>query len=703
MYRKMLFTVLSMFIVAAGVANAGSASSLANQQFPIGIFWPPSPAQMTDASYADISAMHANFIVGGNGVSDFASNALALTYAANNGLKILVDDSRLAWQEKSITQEATGHGFFVSNSTSLGQTFRTPAGTGWGLNTVQLYIDKLNWPAGFTITLSLYDSPAKQQLIAKDAITAPVSTYYPVFNLHTAIQSDREYYWELTSDNPTPIGWVTTSSGDVYDHGQAYRNGVAQAFDFWFRIGFSQRTYQDGTQPPAATIDEIANYYREKNAVKGYHVLDEPSALQMTSIQNTIRRIKATDPDHMSFVNLLPSYASLAQLGLDQKTGEYVTDQVSLGQTFTTKKGQTYIDSVQWWIDKGTWGAGEALQLKLWDSPAKTSLIAQDTISVPDSEWQQFHLNTAVKENTMYYMELTHNGGGDKSIGWVIRSNTNDNWYNDGSAYINGVEIAADFWFTINQNIVGGSYEDYVYRWMYTEPDVLAFDHYPYLANGQFRSDYYANLEVIRRQAKLGNRDFWSYIQSVGVNGVWRAPSESEMRYQIYSNLAYGAKGYIYFTYMTPESSGGESFNNGIILPNGMKNASFTWAQNVNEEVQNLGGTLMKLKSTAVYHSGSSLPASTVQLPAAFMFQPNNKTLPLLISSFEHDEGDIYVMVVNKNTASAQTVSFSIAPAIVDVKEVSKTNGQLSATNFAAGSLTINLAAGEGKLYKVQK
>jgi len=315
MYRKIWFAVLSLFIVAGGVANAGPSNN-PDQQFPIGIFWPPSPAQTTNASYADISAMHANFIIGGNGVSDVSSNASALTYAGNNGLRLLVDDTRLAWQTKFINQEATGHGFFVSNSTSLGQTFRTPAGTGWGLNTVQLYIDKTNWPSGFTITLSLYNSPSKQQLIAQDSITAPVSTYYPLFNLHTAIQSDKEYYWELTSNSPTPIGWVTTSSSNAYDHGQAYRDGVPQPVDFWFRLDFAQRTYQDGTQPSAVVIDEIANHYQGKNAVKGYHVLDEPSALQMTRIQNTSRRLKAIDPDATTFVNPIAKLCYLRSAGL---------------------------------------------------------------------------------------------------------------------------------------------------------------------------------------------------------------------------------------------------------------------------------------------------------------------------------------------------------------------------------------------------
>lgn len=696
--------MLAVFLLTLGLGSSGMAYSPAIQPFPIGIFWPPSPADTTNGNYADIAAMNANFIVGGNGVSDFASNDLALTYATNNGLTLLVDDSRLAWRNQLLSQNTAGHGLFVSSTSSLGQTFKTPAGTGWGLNTVKLYIDKLNWPAGTTLTLRLYDSPSKNNLIASNSITGPVSTYYPTFNMYTVIQSNTTYYAELTSNSSNQVGWVVTSSGNVYTDGQAYNNGIAQSVDLWFEFDFAQRAYNDGNKPAASVVDDITNYYKNKSALQGYHVLDEPSALQMTRIQDTIRRMKTVDPNHMGFVNLFPNYASASQLGLNQQTGEYVTSSYSLGQSFKTKPGQTMIDTVQWWMDKNTWGSGEQLTLKLWNSSAKTTLVAEKTLTTPTTEWPTFQLNAAVTGNTSYFMELTHNGGGNDSVGWVIRSNTNDDWYNDGSAYLNGNAIAADFWFTINQNIIGGSYEDYVYRWMYTDPDVLVFDHYPYMADGSFRSDYYANLEVIRRQALLGGSDFWSYIQSVGVTGAWRAPSESEMRYQVYSNLAYGAKGLIYFTYWTPASSGGESFNNGIILPNGTKNSSYTWAQTINAGVQQLGGTLMDLSSIAAYHSGGSLPSMATALPSTFFWQPNNSALPLLIGYFEDGAGDKYVMVVNKDTQNAQTASFTILNGAAGVKEVSKTNGQLVNTNYQSGTgqMSAAFAAGEGQLFKLQ-
>ncbi|MFD0960630.1 hypothetical protein [Paenibacillus chungangensis] len=703
MRSKFIMSLLAVALLSVGSSGIGMAYSPAIQPFPIGIFWPPSPADTTNANYTDIAGMNANFIVGGNGVSDYTANDAALGYAATHGLTLLADDSRLAWRNMSVDQHATGHGLFVSSSVTLGQTFKTPQGTGWGLNTISMYIDKLNWPAGTALTLTLYDSPAKQNVLASDTLTGPVPTYYPTFQLHVPVSSDTSYYFELSSDQPSGVGWVVTSSADVYGDGRAYRAGVAQHTDFWFELGFAQRAYNDGNQPGNSDIDQIASHYRTHAALQGYHVLDEPSVLQMTRIQDTIRRLKNGDPDHMSFVNLFPNYASASQLGLNQMTGEYVSSSVPLGQAFRTKQGQTHIDTVQWWIDKNTWGAGEALTLSLWDSNAKTSLIAQHTLTTPTTEWPQFQLNAQVSGNTEYYMELTHNGGGNNSVGWVVRANTGDDWYNDGAAYIAGNAIDADFWFTLNQNIVGGSYEDYVYRWMYTEPDVLVFDHYPYLANGAFRSDYYANLEVIRRQADLGGVDFWSYIQSVGVSGAWRVPSESEMRYQVYSNLAYGAKGYIYFTYWTPESSGGESFNNGIILPDGTKNSSYTWAQQLNADVMNLGDVLMGLHSEAVYHAGG-VPTAATSLPSSFFWQPDNSAIPLLLGYFQDDAGNDYCLVVNKNTSQSQHMAFTISTSYATVQEISKATGQPASTNYDAGtgSMSTNFQPGEGKLFLLQ-
>jgi hypothetical protein len=702
--KKRFFGLLAAALLTVCHPAGAAAYSPPISPFPIGIFWPPGPSETTDARYAEIANMNANLIIGSNNISTPALNDIALFHAYNNGLRLIVDDRRFVWRDFLLDQTSTGFGFNVSTASSIGQTFTAPLGSGIALNTIELFIDKDNWPAGVTLTLSLYTSPAKTTLLATDSITGPPDTYFPNFRVYKYLTPGASYYFELTSDSATPVGWVVTSNADVYAGGQSYINGTPHGgFDLWFRMPFSQKVHEDGGAPDIADIDAIAAYYGGKNGLQGYHLYDEPSVHEMTRLQQTSERLKLGDPNHMSFVNLFPTYASAAQLGVDQFSGEFVNVSQRLGQTFRTKSWQTSIDTVQLWIDNGTWGSGEALTLSLWDSPSKTNLIAQHTISSkPANNWPQFHLSASVSPNTDYYMELTHNGGGDGQIGWVVRSHTNSDWYLHGTGYVNGAPIAADFWFTVNQNIQGGTYEDYVYRWTQTNPDVLVFDHYPFLVGGGMTNSYYTNLEIIRRQALAARIDFWAYIQAVGINGYYRTPSQSDMRYQIYTNLAYGAKGYIYFTYWTPASSGGETFENGLLLPDGTRNVSYDWAKDLNAEVLNLGPTLMSLTSEAVYHSGG-LPEPTVTaLPSGFFWQPTDASAPLVIGYFKNASGRKYVMVVNRSVTQPRTVTFQLGPSKPsDVKEISKTTGAEVSTDYNAstGTLTVSFLPGEGRLF----
>ncbi|QTH45319.1 hypothetical protein J4772_13450 [Cohnella sp. LGH] len=665
--------------------------------FPIGVYWSPDSEHTTDARYQEIKEMNANVVFASNGVDTLDEVDTALTHAANNGLVVIASDLRLAWRTNVLSQTIQGSTVFVRNNNPIGQTFKTPSGTGWGLNTVEFGIDKTFWPSGTTLTLSIYDSPSKTTLIGSDSITGSGSTDFPVFGIYKTINSNSTYYMELTSNSPNN---VAIRLGNAYADGQMYENGVATAQDLYFKVSFSQLVYNDGGKPSNTEIDDVANHFTTKAAFQGYNIYDEPSAAIMTRIQDTMMRLRQTDPNHMTFVNLFPTYAAPEQLGLTEQTGAYVTSAQPLGQTFKTKPNQTTISTIQMWIDDTQWSANEELNLSLWNSPSKTSLIAQKTLNGASNNWVTFTLNASVSPDTSYYFELTHNGGGNNSVGWVIHSLIGDNWTNDGTAYVAGTPMNADFWFTINQNIQGGTYEDYVYRWVSKLPDVLVFDHYPFRIGGGITSDYYSNLEIIRRQALAGGVDFWSFIQSIGINGYLRVPNEAEMRYQIYTNLAYGAKGYIYFTYWTPWSGGTEAFHDGLILPDGTKNTSYTWAQTLNAEVLQLGPKLMSLTSQAVYHTGT-LPNSTTALPASFFMQPTGTAEPLVFGYFTDDSGRKYVMVTNRDITNSRTVSFSFSPLPSTVKEISKVNGNEVATDYnnTTGQMSATFAPGEGKLF----
>ncbi|MBP1989460.1 FIMAH domain-containing protein [Paenibacillus eucommiae] len=660
--------------------------------FPIGLFWPPGPADTTQARYEEMREMNANFFIGNNSVTQPHLNDAALNLAAANDFKIIVNDDRFAFDDYKLSQAAAGGTLSVSNTQSLGQTFTFPvSGNGWYLWDVKLDFDQAPWPVGTTATLSVYDSPAKQTLYKSTTISSPEH----IFNLRLIpVTGQTSYYMELTSNSTDPIS-LSASTNDSYPEGQAYVNGTAQNVDAAFDIIYAQLVYSDGARnrPSDTNLDGIAGDYKNYEATKGYYLLDEPDIFKMAKLQEAARRLKMNDPNHMVFVNLYPNYASDEQLGLDVYTTGQLTSTQPLGQTIQTEQDQTHISTVQVWLDHQTWGAGETVTLKLWDSPAKGNLIASAQRTESATDWPQFHLNANVQADTTYYMELALSGTGS-SIDGVVRSNTGHNWVNDGTAYAAGTPIDADLWFTIDQDIQGGTYEDYVYRWASKKPDVLSFDHYPFSRWGGMSEDYFANLEVIRRQALLAGIDFWSYIQSVQSTGL-RMPTESEMRFQIYTNLAYGAKGYMFYTYFQPEGH-----TNAIILGDGTRNTSYYWAKNINAEVQFLGTTLKSLTSEAVYQTGT-LPDSTTAVPDDFFWQPADSSKPATIGYFSNQAGRKYVMVVNRDSEHAQTLSFDLSPKPASVKEVSKTTGQEVDTNYnpATGALSASFAPGEGRLY----
>lgn len=704
MFAKLAAGLLTLTLLTGTLwSGALPQAAASGTEFPIGIFYPPPPAETTLAKYQQIKDMNANLIVGASVINTPETNDAALAIADSLGLKFLVDDYRFHWRSEMVQQPVYNHGYFVSNTNRLGQTFRTPAGSGWYLSYAQLKIDPGTWGSGTTLTLRIYDSPARTTMLGSASIAGPQTVYDHGFGFGIPLAANTTYYMELTSNSATHVGWVTANTANPYANGTFYQNGTADpGTDLMFYLSFSQQAYNDRSSPNDTDVDWVANYYKTKSGILGYNLYDEPGATLFNRVAAVRERLRSIDPGRMAFVNLFPNVATDALLKVNAVSGEFSRPASVLGQSFTTAAGQTAINTIQLWIDHLQWGSGEALTLRLWNSPSKTSLIAQTTLTGSSTNWPVFTLNAAVSANTSYYWELTHNGGGDQSIGWVVRTEDGLKLVKNGTGtgYVNGTAISSDFWFVVNQQIQGGSYEDYVYRWTLQKPDIMAFDHYPFKADGTMTTNYYDNLEIIRKQSLLAGLDFWSYIQSVGITGHLRKPSQNDLRYQIYTNLAYGAKGYIYFTYRTPGiEASGEPFHSGLILPDGTTNDTYGYATTLNAEVLKLGPTLLGLKSQAVYHTGT-LPASTTAVPSGFFWQPST-SLPSVIGSFTNSSGRKYVMVVNRDEANSRTLSFTLPGKPSTVTEVSKSTGLEVSTSYNAttGAISASFAPGEGKLY----
>ncbi|MCQ6557296.1 hypothetical protein [Paenibacillus mendelii] len=482
----------------------------------------------------------------------------------------------------------------------------------------------------------------------------------------------------------------------VMDFAEAHDLKVMM-FDERFNYQFTNNSNPLSEEVLAAPQD-IVNHYKGRPGLLGYNIIDEPTGYEsIDNVAQVQELFRTYDPEHMTFVNLTGYWDNYNHTGYTKEiSGDYARPDSLLGQTFRTQPDEKQITSIQIWLDFNQFKDDERLTMNIWDSSGKKKLIDSSTITAEAAKvFTTFNFDAKVKGNTDYYWEIVHEGGGDSSVGWIVRSKDGENWYPQGTGSVNGTPFNGDFFFFVNSSF----YENYVSQWASKNPDMLSFDTYPFSINGGIEQHTYRTLEIVRRQALKHNLDLWSYMQSVGIDAL-REPDEGEMRYNLYTHLAYGVKGIIYFTYGTPPIPG---FHDGLLNSNNEITDKYYYAQQNNADLLQLGETLTQLTSLAVYHTGSTIPEATNRLPAKSAVQPADNNEPYIISYFEHQNGDPYVMIVNRDYDNASEGTFTFKHKPKWIQEISKENGEAVDTDYVrnTGTLTLSFKEGEGILLKL--
>ena len=243
------------------------------------------------------------------------------------------------------------------------------------------------------------------------------------------------------------------------------------------------------------------------------------------------------------------------------------------------------------------------------------------------------------------------------------------------------------------------TYETYVERFVNeVDVDVLSMDHYPHMAPGRDTRDRYCeNLKVLRAVSLEHDIPFWNFFNTMPF-GSHRDPTESQLRWQIYTSLAYGAKGVLYFCYWTPK---GKEFPKGgaIITAEGRLTRHYDQAKRINSAIKNLGPTLMQLTSTDIIRiTYQDEPSALLKGSPIRSLTPDE----YLIGVFKHADGRRAVLLNNyrHDYTTWPTVEFDVDAA--QVMEVSQQDGQISPViddSPAMPGLQISLDAGEGRLF----
>lgn len=242
------------------------------------------------------------------------------------------------------------------------------------------------------------------------------------------------------------------------------------------------------------------------------------------------------------------------------------------------------------------------------------------------------------------------------------------------------------------------AYEKYIDAFFASQefkPRVLCFDHYPLLKTefGGFRKDYYSNLEIIRKKSLEYKVPFWMIVISSG-HESYKKPTFEEISFQVYSALAYGAKGIGYYLYSKSWQHVGYT---SWILEDNVDNSNvadslhgplFVPVQKLNENVQTLGKILTNLKTVEVIHTSDYPNKQKDMTRSLFKSNQDNSLIKQIVNTGESNIDPKLLIGVFEEKNNSASIGRYLLVVNKDVKENS---------NF---TITLNNIS---KIYKIDK
>jgi hypothetical protein len=148
------------------------------------------------------------------------------------------------------------------------------------------------------------------------------------------------------------------------------------------------------------------------------------------------------------------------------------------------------------------------------------------------------------------------------------------------------------------------------------KPALISYDHYQFTVKGD-TENYFLNLALIRRAAREAGLPFLNIVQACTWTPSMRVPTGDEMRYLVYTTLAYGAQGISYYVYSCAGHTGG------IALADGTPTPLYDALKILNRDFVAVASELQGLQSIGVYHRGVKPPGTEpVPADAAFVLDP---------------------------------------------------------------------------------
>jgi len=243
-------------------------------------------------------------------------------------------------------------------------------------------------------------------------------------------------------------------------------------------------------------------------------------------------------------------------------------------------------------------------------------------------------------------------------------------------------------------------YREHLKRFVETvKPDLISYDHYHFLkpdkgGNKVDGGQYFLNLALIRMAAIEAGKPFLNIIQANTIEKSWRLPNADELRFLVFTTMAYGGRGISYFTYWGPTNYGG-------LYQDGQSSPLLSPVVTLNREIAKFGPALMQLDSTGVYHTGK-LPYGTQAIPSNAPVQILGSG-DFVLGLFGKSGITTAFMVVNRDYTKESRGTLRLARRGGVLEELDRRTGQWakSVRPNRDSDFEVDLNPGDGRLFRI--
>lgn len=226
------------------------------------------------------------------------------------------------------------------------------------------------------------------------------------------------------------------------------------------------------------------------------------------------------------------------------------------------------------------------------------------------------------------------------------------------------------------------------------KPDLLSYDYYNFFQKDGKPYDldhYFVNISVVREAARRANIPFLNIIQASTFLPDFRQPNEAELRWQVFTTVAYGGRGISYFLYWGPTAYKGIYRDGKPVME------MLTPIIQINKELKALGPELLQLRSTATYHT-NPLPAGAGPIPNSCPVQIQSSG-EVVLGMFDSAKGESF-MLVNRDYRKQVSLKFTVKN-ISKIEVFDKNNALWKPMQAdSAGCFNIDLEPGDGNLFR---